>query len=52
MTMDEKFIERREKIKLQKSTHLFKGFQYGMFSIYTGFEVAVTGIVRHPVEGY
>ena len=36
MTMDEKFIERREKIKIQKSNHIFKGLQYGGFSVYTG----------------
>ena len=52
MTMDEKFIERREKIKIQKSTHIFKGLQYGGFALYTGFEVAFTGLVRHPMEGY
>lgn len=49
ITMDEKFIERREKIKLQKSTHIVKGVQYGLFSLYTGFEVAITGLVRHPM---
>lgn len=36
MTMDEKFIERREKIKIQKSNHFFKGLQYGGFAFYTG----------------
>lgn len=36
MTMDEKFIERREKIKIQKSNHLLTGLKYGAFSVYTG----------------
>ena len=52
MTMDEKFIERREKIKIQKSNHIIKGLQYGGFAVYTGFEVALTGLVRHPMDGY
>jgi hypothetical protein len=52
MTMDEKFIERREKIKIQKSSHLITGIKYGIFSVYTGIEVALTGLVRHPMEGY
>ncbi len=49
MTMDEKFIERREKIKIEKSRHFFLGLKYGLFSIYTGLEVAITGLVRHPM---
>lgn len=52
MTMDQKFIERRQKIKIQKSSHFLKGLQYGAFSFYTGVEVAITGLVRHPIEGY
>lgn len=36
MTMDEKFIERREKLKKQKSNHFFTGLWYGAFSVYTG----------------
>lgn len=31
---------------------MFQGFANGMFALYTGFEVALTGLVRHPVEGY
>ena len=49
MTLDQKFIERREKIKIQKSNHLIQGFGNGLFAVYTGFEVAITGLVRHPV---
>lgn len=26
--------------------------QHGGFAVYTGVEVAITGLVRHPVEGY
>ena len=52
MTMDEKFIERRQKIKNQKSNHLLYGLKYGLFSVYTGVEVALTGLIRHPMEGY
>lgn len=37
MTLDQKFIERREKIKQQKSNHVFQGMANGLFALYTGF---------------
>lgn len=34
--MDQKFIERREKIKMEKSKHILDGIKNGAFSFYTG----------------
>lgn len=52
LTFDEKFITRREKIQMQKSRHVGQGAKSALFALYTGFEVAVTGVVRHPLENY
>jgi len=34
---------------MQKSRHVGQGTKSALFALYTGFEVAFTGIVRHPV---
>ena len=43
-------MARREKIQMQKSRHIGEGFMAAGVAFYTGLEVAVTGIVRHPIE--
>jgi vacuolar protein sorting-associated protein 13A/C len=50
ITYDEKFITRREKIQMQKSKQFVQGTKSALWALFTGFEVAITGIVRHPTE--
>lgn len=52
LTMDQQFIERREKIKNHESRNVFSGLLYGGYSVYTGVQLALTGLYRQPVEGY
>ncbi len=35
---------------MQKSRHLIQGSKSAIWALYTGFQVAITGIVRHPRE--
>ena len=35
---------------MQKSKHLWEGTKSATFALYTGFEVAITGLYRHPKE--
>lgn len=50
--MDEKFIERREKIKNYETKHFISGALYGLYSIVGGIELAITGLYRQPASGY
>lgn len=35
---------------MQKSKHIVQGTKSALWALFTGFEVAVSGIVRHPRE--
>lgn len=50
--MDQQFIESREKIKNRKNKHVISGISLGLFSVYTGVKLALTGLYRQPMEGY
>jgi vacuolar protein sorting-associated protein 13A/C len=50
ITFDQKFITRRDKIQMQKSKHILQGTKSALWAFFTGFEVAISGIVRHPRE--
>ena len=52
LSMDQKYIERREKIKNTESKNVVTGLLYGTYSLFASVELAITGLYRQPVEGY
>jgi len=51
LSLDDEYLEQREKMKMKKAKHVGEGLKQAGMSIFTGFEKGITGVFMKPIEG-
>eukprot|EP01017_Pseudomicrothorax_dubius_P026983 TRINITY_DN3060_c0_g2_i1.p1 TRINITY_DN3060_c0_g2~~TRINITY_DN3060_c0_g2_i1.p1 ORF type:complete len:350 (+),score=59.12 TRINITY_DN3060_c0_g2_i1:168-1217(+) len=51
LTMDQEYMQYRERLKMKKAKDVLEGVEQGAKSMLSGFEKGLTGIVLKPAEG-